>query len=251
MEDLRYIYTVARVRVLETRLLKKEIFLNMLEADSLDIMLRILTETASYTLDVLNIRDSLGVATFINREMQKLESLATELFVEPYLFEAYVNLKKDLSRSYTLIVQTKSEFLKDFIKRFIDLYNIKTFLRMKYQKQSIENLKINLVEGGYIPKMEFINSFDNAWGRLYGDVIQDGIAQVEKEDNFGVLEREIDDYLTNLMRPAKYMSFGPEAVFGFCLAKEHELKRLYLILLAKINNIPNLEIQERLTLSYV
>ena len=250
MEDLRYIYSVARVRVLETHLLKKAIFLNVLDAPTLDTALRILADTGSYSLDILNIKDAQALEAVINTERQKLERLALELFVDHFLFEAYIYLRRDLGKSHSLIMQAKSGFLKDFIRKFIDLYNIKTFLRIHYRKESIENLKTNLLEGGHIPEIEFINRFGKALNGFYRGVIQDGIRQIEKEGNFGVLERDIDDYLTRLMQPAKYMFFGPEAVFGYCLAKENELKRLRLLLLAKINNIARPLIQERLTLSY-
>jgi V/A-type H+-transporting ATPase subunit C len=121
---------------------------------------------------------------------------------------------------------------------------------MLYQKESLENLKINLIEGGYIPKVEFINLFGKARIDFYSEVLKEGISQIEKDGDFSVLEREIEDYLINLIRPAKYMFFGPEPVFGYCLAKENELKSLKLIFLAKINNLPNLEIQERLASAY-
>ena len=124
MEDLRYIYSVARVRVLETHLLKNAIFLNISDAPSPDAALRILADAGSYALDIVNIRDSAGVDTWINSEAQKLERLALELFVDLFLFEAYIDLKKDLARSYSLIMQTNSGLLKDFIRKFIDLYNI-------------------------------------------------------------------------------------------------------------------------------
>lgn len=251
MEDLRYIYSVARVRVLEARLLKKEIFLNMLAAGTLDMALKILTETASYALDILNIRNSKGVNEFIDAQRKKLERLASELFIESSLFEAYVYLKKDLWKSYFLILQTRSDFLKDFIKRFVDLYNIKTFLRMRYQKQPQETLKINLLKGGYIPIQELINRLSRDEDGIYEAVIKDGTAHIDRDGDFSVLEREIDNYLINLMRPVKYMSFGPEALFGYCLAKENELKNLRLILLGRINNILPLMIQERLTQAYV
>lgn len=251
MEDLRYIYSVARVRVLETHLLKKAIFFNILEAPTLDMALRILAETESYGLDILNIKDSQALEAFINTELQKLERLALELFVDHSLFEAYLYLKKNLGESYSLILQTNSDFLKDFIRKFIDLYNIKTILRIQYRKGSLENLKANLLEGGYITKIEFVNRLGKALNGFYRQIIQDGIRQIEKDGNFSVLERDIDDYLTHLMEPAKYMFFGPEAVFGYCLAKENELKRLRLLLLAKINNISRPLIQERLALSYV
>lgn len=250
MEDLRYIYSVARVRVLETYLLKKAIFFNIVGAPTLDAALRILAETGSYSLDILNIKDSQALEAFVNTERQKLERLALELFVDHSLFEAYLYLKKNLGESYSLIMQTSSDFLKDFIRKFIDLYNIKTFLRIQYRKESIENLKTNLLEGGYITKIELVSLFGKAPDGFYRQIIQNGIRQIEKDGNFSVLERDIDDYLTNLMRPAKYMFFGPEAVFGYCLAKENELKRLRLLLLAKINNIARPLIQERLTLSY-
>jgi len=250
MEDLRYIYSVARVRVLETHLLKKELFLQISGVDTLDAALRILTETASYAWDILNIRDSLGLETFINTEKQKLERLALELFVEPHLFEAYVFLRKDLLKSHVLILKTKSDFLKDFIKRFVDLYNIKTFLRMQYQRQPLETLKINLIEGGYILKAAFINLFAKERINFYPEVIKEGIAQIEKDGDFSLLEQEIGDYLINLMRPAKYMFFGPEAILGYCLAKENELGLLRLILLGKINNISPKKIQQRLIQTY-
>lgn len=250
MEDLRYIYSVARVRVLETHLLKKAIFLHILDAPTLDMALRIIADTGSYSLDALNIKDSSALEAFINIETQKLERLALELFVDHSLFAAYIYLKEDLGKSYSLIMQTESDFLKDFIRKFIDLYNIKTFLRIQYRKEPLEKLKTNLLEGGYIPEIEFINRFGKALNGFYRGVIQDGIRQIEKEGNFGVLERDIDGYLTSLMQPAKYMFFGAEAVFGYCLAKENELKRLRLLLLAKINNIARPLIQERLTLSY-
>lgn len=250
MEDLRYIYSVARVRVLETHLLKKAIFFNILGAPTLDAALRILAETGSYSLDILNIKDSSSLEAFINTERQKLERLALELFVDHSLFEAYLYLKKNLGESYSLIMQTSSDFLKDFIRKFIDLYNIKTILRIRYRKDSLENLKANLLEGGYIAKIEFVNLFGKVLNGFYRRVIQDGIMQIEKDGNFSVLERDIDDYLTHLLQPARYMFFGPEAVFGYCLAKESELKRLRLLLLAKINNIARPLIQERLTLSY-
>jgi hypothetical protein len=119
-------------------------------------------------------------------------------------------------------------------------------LRLHYRKASLENLKINLIEGGYIPREEFINLFSQAKIDFYSEVIKEGISQIGKEGDFSVLEREIEDYLINLIQPAKYMFFGPEAIFAYCLAKENELKSLKLIFLAKMNNIPNFEIQERL-----
>jgi len=238
------------VRVLETHLLKKEIFLSLLNSETLEVALKILIETASYHLDILNIKDSRDINAFIATETQKIHRLAAELFIDPALFEAYVSLKKDVTKSYSLIMETKSEFLKDFIKRFIDLYNIKTALRINYQAGTEALLERNLIDGGYIPGEEFVKPSTSPLLNNYRRIIQEGIAQTEKDGNFAVLERQMEDYLTELMRPAKYMFFGPEAVFGYCLAKENELKRLHLILLAKLNNIPDSEVQERLTLSY-
>lgn len=267
MDDLRYIYPVARVRVLENRLLKKEILLNILAAEKLDLALRIISQTPSYNSDVLNIRDSESLNTFINLELQRLYKLAGELFIEVGLFQAYTYLKKDLSKSHSLIMQSESQILKDFIKRLIDLYNIKTFLRINYQKKPTETLKANLIGGGYIPEAEFINSvrelhlkdqifsnglnqFGKPWEGDYRGLLKDGLVQVEKNGSFSILEHQIDEYLAGLLRPARYMFFGPEPVFGYCLAKENELKSLRLILLAKINNISAPQIQERLTLTY-
>jgi vacuolar-type H+-ATPase subunit C/Vma6 len=250
MEDLRYIYSVGRVRVLETWLLKKEIFYNLLTADTLEAALKMLTETASYPLDIFNIKDSQGLSLFLEAQTQKLRLLANELFIEPFLSEALVVLTKDLSRSYALILRAKSNFLKDFIRKFIDLYNIKTFFRIGYQGQTAEYLNRSLIDGGYILKSELVKRFGQNLDGLYPQAIKEGIAQIEKAGDFSLLERQIEDYLTDFLRPAKYMFFGPEPIFAFCLAKENELKQLHLILLAKINRLAQTTPQERLTLSY-
>lgn len=250
MEDLRYIYSVARVRVLETHLLKKEIFLNLINSETLDAALKIIIEVGNYHFDILNIKNSRGINAFIRAEVQKIHSLAKELFVGAALFEAYISLKKDVAKSYSLIIEAKSEFLKDFIKRFIDLYNIKTVLRLNYQGGASQALERKLVGGGYIPKAEYAMLTTSPLLNNYRRIIQEGITQIEKDGNFAILERQMEDYLTELTWPAKYMFFGPEAVFGYCLAKENELKRLHLILMAKLNNISDSEVQERLTLSY-
>jgi len=267
MDDLRYIYSVARVRVLETRLLRKEEFSNILAAQTLDLALRLVSEIVNYASDILNVRDSDSLGSFINLEMQKLYRLGQELFIDTSLWQAYAYLKKDLSRSYSFIMQSNSEILKDFIKKFIDLYNIKTFLRMNYQKQPAGVLKTNLIEGGYIALQEFINpvrdiylegeqisngvnQFGESWNGGYYQILKDGLEKIENEGSFSILERDIDDYLASILRPARYIFFGPEPIFGYCLAKENELKALRLILLAKINNISGSEIKKRLTLNY-
>lgn len=59
-----------------------------------------------------------------------------------------------------------------------------------------------------------------------------------------------DNYLVELIRPVKYIPFGPERVFGYLCGLTTEVFNLKLIIGGKINSIENTFLKERLRKTY-
>jgi V/A-type H+-transporting ATPase subunit C len=86
---------------------------------------------------------------------------------------------------------------------------------------------------------------------LYAAVVEEGIQTYQKTDSLTRFEKLADDFLLNNIKQAKYLTFGPEPLAGYLLAKENELKLIRIIMVGKINRLPTEEIKERLRDVYV
>ncbi|WP_191980816.1 V-type ATPase subunit, partial [Clostridium haemolyticum] len=69
--------------------------------------------------------------------------------------------------------------------------------------------------------------------------------------NFKIFEKLCDNFIMNFIKDAKYISFGPEPLIAYILAKENEIKIIRIIMVGKINNIDSQVIGERLREIYV
>jgi vacuolar-type H+-ATPase subunit C/Vma6 len=65
-----------------------------------------------------------------------------------------------------------------------------------------------------------------------------------------LIEKEIDDYIIDKFRKAKYVNSGVEPLVGLYLAKEAEIKTLRFILICKKNYVETRQIKGRLRVSY-
>ncbi|MDN6267350.1 MAG: V-type ATPase subunit, partial [Tetragenococcus koreensis] len=76
----------------------------------------------------------------------------------------------------------------------------------------------------------------------------DEITQNKKLTN---LDLNKDNFLMRRLKEEKTVPFGPQAILGYLYAKEVEIKNLRMILVGKINKIPEETLQERVRESYV
>ena len=73
-----------------------------------------------------------------------------------------------------------------------------------------------------------------------------------KESNSAsLLEKISDNYIMDLMKGAKLVTFGPDRLLAYIYAKETEIKIIRIIMVGKLNNITGEVIRERLRESYV
>lgn len=137
-------------------------------------------------------------------------------------------------------VEHKNTFLERFFSTWIDLYNIKTFLRAKKLEKEKEFFNTYFLHHGTIPRYQF--------EKFYEDSVPDIIEQLVTSPYFEIVEvllstwaqdrslikvdKAIDDFITRILRRARLKAFGIEPIISYIWAKEMELKNCRLILTA-------------------
>ncbi|MEQ8156764.1 MAG: V-type ATP synthase subunit C [Clostridiaceae bacterium] len=155
--------------------------------------------------------------------------------------------------------EIRDEFLHKYITALIDITNLKTMLRIKKQDKGREFLGNVVISGGSIDKDILLSlltdSPENISGKLshtnYCNILKTGIEAYVKEGTSVVFEKLSEDYIMDLMKKAKYITFGLEPIVAYIYAKETEIMLLRIIMIGKLNNIPSELIKERLREAYV
>ncbi|NLM35536.1 MAG: V-type ATP synthase subunit C [Clostridiales bacterium] len=178
------------------------------------------------------------------KDPQKIDIIA-----DRYMFKHMLDIAKEI----------ENRFVENYVKSLIDLTNIKSLIRIKKQDKDRRFLEEVLIEGGNTDKDNFIalltDNLESLAGKLsYVDYIEPlrlGIEDYIKTGSLNGLEKLTDDYIVNMMKDAKYVSFGPEPVIAYIFAKENEIKLIRIIMVGKINGIEAGVIRERLRDNYV
>ena len=160
---------------------------------------------------------------------------------------------------YSIVKKRGNEFLQDFISAQIDLINIKSFIRIKTIGYGRDYLSKVMLENGSLNIDFFARYFDEPfetlaeklWNSPYYNVVQEGIESFLKTRTLTKYEKLADDFVFNMAKKGKYVAFGIEPLVGYIMAKENEAKIIRMIMVGKINQIPNDLIRERLRDVYV
>jgi len=86
---------------------------------------------------------------------------------------------------------------------------------------------------------------------IYGKALRDGLAYLEENGSYSVLDRELENILIGFLHQSKFAVFGPAPLICHILAREHEVRMVRLVMKAKINKIPVERIVARLSMLYV
>lgn len=171
-----------------------------------------------------------------------------DIILDRYLFEHMHDLVKTID----------DRSLEKYLKMLIDLTNIKTLLRIKGQNKSREFLNKTIISSGNLDNERLNNlygdSVENISGRLsftdYESIIRTGLEEYSITGSLGKLEKNIDNFLMDFMKKAKYVTFGIEPIIAYLYAKENEIKLIRIIMVGKLNNVPPEVIRERLRDNY-
>jgi V/A-type H+-transporting ATPase subunit C len=159
---------------------------------------------------------------------EKPDLLKIDIIIDRYIIKKFEQVK----------VPYRCEQAKqNFVKRMIDVLNIKNLLRAKQLGYDSDNSKkLFLVEGKEIALWKFnelaeleqvpqiISALE---GTSYFNVLKDSIEEYDKEDSTQVLENALDSFLLKLVGGISlqnYLNLGP--TIRFLVSKEFEIKNL-------------------------
>lgn len=165
---------------------------------------------------------------------------------------------QDLQRSvdneyYRYMAKQKEEFtpfLQKFWSDLVELTNLRLLLRVKQMGEGAEFLSSSLLPGGTVPEKEFLSALNwseeeikNWWlWKPTGRALLD----IESLRSLWRLEKTANDYLTQSLRVTARQAFGEEPLVAFFWNKENEIRKLRIIMAAKINKLPVEEWRERI-----
>lgn len=257
-----YAFGIGKIRALEKFLIRLEVFQEAIAADTPEA-LRLFAE-ADISLDgLLQVANSRQLEAVLQQRTLNLRNLIRGLLLD----ERWLYLLKfdNLSQLKQSVKDLKSRFLSDYILHFIDMHNIKTFLRLYVLKEPESALAAGLNEEGFIKRGFFQRHYGRDLSLFLSDLqyvhkrdelvdyayfLEESIKMLQRENSFVLLEKAIDDFLIRILKPAKYLSFGPEPLIAYYFAKVNEINLVRMIILAKLNSLATETVKERLSLVY-
>lgn len=230
------------------KVLIKSMFLDT-DADAL------LTDAGSIPVDVL--KKAVGEKNYkeIPDYMAKAVSEAIEAFntthspqrIDVILDRAMFSAMSDMAQS------TGYEFIVRLVELQIDLYNIKTLIRLRKRKDRHKSDEKVFVDKGKLPPDMFVQSMSGQdediieflKGKGYGWLIPEG------PFSWTEFERNEDSAVMRLAKDAKRVNLGIEPLIAYLLARENEAKALRIIMVGKINGVEPEKIKARIRKLYV
>jgi len=160
---------------------------------------------------------------------------------------------------FKIIEESMIDYLKFYFQEYVDLINIENLIRFKILNKNFEmflkfyfeqgSLKLKDLNELYNGKIEDIPSKFKIRG--FYNVLAEGIEYWLKNGSLSLFEKKKDDYLINLAKLTKVLSFGVEPLFGYLFGKEIEYKNLRIIINSKRIKLKPQTIKEKLRESYV
>jgi len=151
-----------------------------------------------------------------------------------------------------------ARYIETIVKTWIDLANIRVFLRARYLEFESRDLRGLLIDGGTVALSYYTETFplglDEITQRFestpYRRIIELGGAGLEKQESSVPLEREIENNLVSLFKVSRYFTFGLELVLVYALTRQSEIRVLRLIFGGKERGMASEAIKERIPDGY-
>ena len=163
------------------------------------------------------------------------DALALEKFLDGYYFKALLKTAEELAMP---------EVVK-WVKARIDGENLKTLLRLTHIPETRAQTATFLHAGGTLPPATLaplVMEGPENWGRLlsYAGISKLLTAFTEDGDFSSMLvqfEKNLDNYVTETIAPARYSTFEPANVVRYLWLKEIEAKNLRIVLVSVANGV--------------
>ena len=240
--SLKYDYHNAKV-LLKAKVLGKDLSSMLIKLGNLELQ-EIKRKIDSDNLKSLNGILGKGIQEAMKVFEETKDPQKIDIIIDKYMYEELVEINKSLNY----------KFIDNLVKAMIDSTNIRTLLRIKKQNKGRSFAEEVIFNGGAIDSNKLVlllnESPENIMSRLqttiYSSLIKEGLEGYIATDSASLLEKLSDNYIMQLMKDSKLVTFGPERLLSYIYAKETEIKVIRIIMVGKLNNIAEEVIRERL-----
>ncbi|NLY20727.1 MAG: V-type ATP synthase subunit C [Tissierellia bacterium] len=189
----------------------------------------------------------------VNRALEDYEVSKDPQRIDLIIDRCYYNHLNILSREINV------PMLNRYSKNTIDFYNVKLTLRAKSQNKKLDFVDEFLVAGGNINldefRLNYFDSIDSIISKLknydISPYLQKGLEGYKSNGKISEFDKAMQNYQMDIAKESKRITYGPEVLFSYLVAKEAEVESIRVIFTAKINDLPPDEIRVRLRDLYV
>lgn len=148
--------------------------------------------------------------------------------------------------------EIKNEFLISLVRIRIDLYNIRTMLRLKMAERQEETRFF--VDGGFVDTDKYKQGLEAGietipalfFATPFHELLEASIGYLRSEKSFLRLEKECEDYVKGFLKTTRSVAAGPQPVVAYFLMKEAEIRTVRMVLTGKKNGLSPKLILDRL-----
>lgn len=240
--SLKYDYHNVKV-LLKEKVLGKDLSSMLIKLGNLDLQ-EIKRKIDGDNLKSLNGILGKGVQDAMKVFEETKDPQKIDIIIDKYMYKELVEIKDSINY----------KFIDNLVKAMIDSTNIKTLLRIKKQNKGRDFAQEVIVNGGVIESSKLIallnespeNIMSKLQSTIYSNLIKEGFEGYIATESASLLEKLSDNYIMELMKDSKLVTFGPEKILSYIYAKETEIKVIRIIMVGKLNNIAEEVIRERL-----
>ncbi|KAF0135114.1 MAG: V-type H+-transporting ATPase subunit C [Candidatus Saganbacteria bacterium] len=231
---VKFAYASARIRAIESKMLSEAQILRMVDSHSFEQAFNILSETSE---NLAKLEKPFDFEALCRLELKGVKELLDQLAPQNEIISVIWE-KHEIDGE-----EDKNYLLK--LKQTADKHNVNIFSKYAESFIVLHSLKASIKQAEVeqaLAKYRYYDCFK---------AVNKGLSHFQKTGSLSVFEREIDNYLMEIIKEAKYFVFGIEPLIGYAIAKEIEIKNLRFVLTAKLLQVPPEQIKERVRISYV
>ena len=161
--------------------------------------------------------------------------------------------KACMEHVYRLGKESESDIIRLYCELFVVAADIKIAIRCANTKKKLDFIRRALAECDTLDVERLAQvaceGKDEVIAYLGTTEYRSAVEAIET--SMSAFEKWCDDYMTNAMKPQKWEPFGIGPVVAYIIARQNEIKAVRMILSAKLNNLSENTIKERLRDMYV
>ena len=179
----------------------------------------------------------------VNVEYEKNEDpQIVDMLVDKHYVEEMLVLAKKMD----------SDMVIGYLKKLIDLTNLRSFIRCKELDKKETYFESVLMFGGNTDTNAFTKNYKKGYEdlrstlekKMYGSGLVEALDEFIREKSLFLVEKKASELLQEFMKESNRIAFGPEPVFTFFWKFENHMQILRTILVGKLNQLPTEEIRE-------